>query len=176
MKAFVRTDMRKKILIMLMAWSMPTYLLAVDQEPEMTGTLGGTPHEWFILSHGKDSNASFIEMGDEIHIDITGFIDPETWSAQDALSMSLIMQEEELVSADVIQLIGYSPQPPLHTSEAGDIRVSVIRYERDARTVRVAGTVQGVLALQVEVNTPPSIEEGIEVDVQFNVEARKIEF
>lgn len=172
----MRANMRQKIIIMLIACLLPTGLLAVDEGPEVTGTLAGEPYEWFILSHGIDSNATFIEMGDHVHIDITGFIDPETRSAQDALSISLIMQEAKLISADIIQLIGYSPSPPLYTSEKADIRVSITHYERVGRTVQVEGTIHGVLALQVALDDPPSLEEGIAIDVQFDIVARMIEF
>ena len=42
--------------------------------------------------------------------------------------------------------------------------------------VHVAGKIHGMLALQVQLDEPPSAEEGIVIDVEFEVEAQKVEF
>ncbi|WP_340146558.1 hypothetical protein [Halomonas sp. PA16-9] len=39
--------------------------------------------EWFILRHGNDSNASFVELGDDINIDIAGSVDDEKWDGEE---------------------------------------------------------------------------------------------
>ncbi|HSP30436.1 MAG TPA: hypothetical protein VLO13_00220 [Halomonas sp.] len=64
---------------------------ASNMDPEIKGSLDGEPREWFILSHGNDSNASFVELGDDINIEITGFTDNESWESQEALLISLIV-------------------------------------------------------------------------------------
>lgn len=149
---------------------------ALEPSSEIEGLLEGEPREWFILSHGNDSNASFVELGDDINIDITGFVDKQVWEAQEALSISLTVRDEQLINAVVIHPLGVSISPPLYTSEGGEVAVTLTHYERASQMVHVAGTIQGVLALQVELGEPPSREEAIEIDVKFDVEAQKIEF
>lgn len=144
--------------------------------PQIAGTLDDELHEWFILSHGNDSNASFVELGDDINIDITGSVDEEVWEGEEALSISLAVNEEQLINAVVIYSIGASIAPPLFTSEGGEVVVTLTHYERTSQTVHVAGKIEGVLGLQVELGEPPSQEQGIEIDVAFDVEAQKIEF
>lgn len=144
--------------------------------PAISGTLDEELHEWFILSHGSDSNASFVELGDDINIDITGSVDEETWEGEEALSISLTVNEGELINAVAIYSIGSAISPPLYTSEGGDVAVTLTHYERSSQTVHVAGKIEGVLLLQVELGEPPSQEKGIEIDVAFDVEAQKVEF
>ncbi len=86
------------------------------------------------------------------------------------------MNEEQLTNAVVIYSIGASIAPPLFTSEGGEVVVTLTHYERTSQTVHVAGKIEGELLLQVELGEPPSQEEGIEIDVAFDVEAQKVEF
>ncbi|EHJ92033.1 hypothetical protein [Vreelandella boliviensis] len=172
--------MWKKIGIVLIASWLPISGFATEfaeqRTPEIAGSLDGELREWFILSHGNDSNASFVELGDDINIDITGSIDDEEWEGEEALLISLTVNEEQLINAVVIHSIATSISPPLFTSEGGEVAVTLTQYERTSQTVRVAGKIEGVLGLQVELGEPPSQEEGIEIDVAFDVEAQKIEF
>lgn len=168
--------MRKQIGIIVLACWLPILAYASELTPEIEGVLDGESHEWFILSQGSDSNASFVELGDEVHIDITGFIDGERWDARDAISISLTLVEDELMETDVVYLIGDTPLPPLYTSEDAQLTVSLTRYERDSQTVHIAGRIQGLMALQVQLDAPPSLEEGVEIDVSFDVQAQKVEF
>lgn len=188
--------MWKKIGIAVMAWCLPTFAVAGEPTPgrlvekasdqvaenisktaaQIKGSLDGERREWFILSHGNDSNASFVELGDNITIDITGFVDDEDWETQEALSISLTVSEEQLISAVVMHPLGTSPSPPLYTSEGGEVEVTLTHFERTSQLVHVAGKIQGLLALQVQLGEPPSQEESIEIDVTFDVEAQKIEF
>ncbi|HSP30437.1 MAG TPA: hypothetical protein VLO13_00225 [Halomonas sp.] len=73
-------------------------------------------------------------------------------------------------------MIGESPSPPLYTSDGAEVTVSLSHYERDGPMVHVAGKIHGMLALQVQLDEPPSAEEGMEIDVEFEVEAQKVEF
>ncbi|MGP9687045.1 hypothetical protein [Halomonas sp. AOP25-F1-15] len=172
--------MWKQIGIAVIAGWLPVGSVASDQSlqqsPDITGMLEGDSQEWFVLSQGDDSNASFVEFGDDINIDITGFIDPERWDAQEALSISLTVRDGQLLSAAVLQLIGTSTSPPLYTSDGGDVTVSLTHYERDGQAVHVAGTIQGMLALQVQLGDAPDPNESIDIDVTFDIEAQKIEF
>lgn len=189
--------MWKKIVVAALAWYLPTFAAAVEptlgsnaeqgsehdlphsseMAAQIKGSLDGELREWFILSHGNDSNASFIESGDHITIDITGFVDDEAWETQEALSISLtISGEGQLFSVVVLHPLGDSTSPPLYTSEGGDVEVTLTHYERTSQRVHVAGKIQGVLALQIQLDEPPSQEETIEIDVAFDVEAQKIEF
>ncbi len=144
--------------------------------PEIAGWLDDELREWFILSQGNDSNASFVELGDDINIDITGSVDDEAWEGEEALSISLSVNDGALMNAVVIYSIGSAISPPLFTSEGGDVAVTLTHYERSRQTVHVAGRIEGVLLLQVKLGEPPSQEEGIEIDVAFDVAAQKVEF
>ncbi|OJA04790.1 hypothetical protein [Halomonas sp. QHL1] len=172
--------MWKQIGITLIAFWLPVSSNATEHAdqptPEIVGSLDGEQREWFILSHGSDSNASFVELGDDINIDITGSVDDEVWEGEEALTISLTVNEEQLLNSVVLYSIGASISPPLFTSEGGEVVVTLTRYERSSQTVHVAGKIEGVLGLQVELGEPPSQEEGIEIDVTFDVEAQKIEF
>lgn len=174
--------MWKQIGITLIAAWLPVSAFATELSasertaPEIAGSLDGELREWFILSHGNDSNASFVELGDDINIDITGSVDDEVWEGDEALSISLTVNEGELINAVVIHSIGTTIAPPLFTSEGGEVAVTLTHYELSSQTVRVAGKIEGVLALQVELGEPPSQEEGMEIEVAFDVEAQKIEF
>ena len=189
--------MLKKITIAAMVWSLPAWSIASDTTPgsgvekangnaqtdtselaaQIEGTLDDEQREWFILSHGNDSNASFVEQGDEIVIDITGFVDDEAWETQEALSISLTVNNEaQLISAVVIHPLGESISPPLYTSEGGGADIRLTHYERTRQRIHVSGQIKGVLALQLTLDEPPSQEESIEINVEFDVKAQQIEF
>lgn len=176
--------MWKIIAIAALAWWLPTHAIATEPstkpttatDAEISGSLDGDSREWFILSHGSDSNASFVESGDDIKIDITGFIDDGAWETQESLSISLTVQEEQLITAVIIHPIGASVSPPLYTSEGAEVTVTLTHYERDRGRIHVAGRIEGQLALQLQLEEPPSQEESIHIGVEFDVEAQKIEF
>lgn len=188
--------MLKKIAIAVVSWSLPVLATADGAGPEselalaagnartneseiaaqIQGSLDGEQREWFILSRGNDSNASFVELGDDVAIDIIGFVDDEAWETQEGLSISLTVIEEKLVNAVVIHPLGASTSPPLYTSEGGEVDITLTHYERTSQSIHLSGRIEGVLALQVELGEPPSPEESIEIDVEFDIEAQKIEF
>ncbi|MGQ7262640.1 hypothetical protein [Vreelandella sp. V005] len=186
--------MWEKIAVAAIAWYLPAFAVepvfgsSADQGTDTTssqnmervaqikGALDDEQREWFILSHGRDSSASFVESGDHITVDITGFVDDEKWETQESLSLSLTVSEEQLTSATVLHPLGETPSPPLYTSEGGDVEVTLTHYERVNHRVYVAGSIKGALALQVQLGEPPHQEETIAVDVTFDVEAQKVEF
>ncbi len=162
---------------------------------EIAGWLDDEQRAWFVLSRGHDSNASFIEHGDNINVDITGFVDERSeerrvgkecrstgfvdeasWESEEALLISLTIHEQALLSAVVIHPLGESLSPPLYTSEGGQVTVTLEHFERTSQWVRVAGSIKGMLALQAQLGEPPAKEEGIEINVAFDVKAQKIEF
>lgn len=143
---------------------------------EIAGWLDDEQRAWFVLSRGHDSNASFIEHGDNINVDITGFVDEASWESEEALLISLTIHEQALLSAVVIHPLGESLSPPLYTSEGGQVTVTLEHFERTSQWVRVAGSIKGMLALQARLGEPPAKEEGIEINVAFDVKAQKIEF
>lgn len=158
--------------ILLLAGLLPL----TSQAASIEGTLEGEPREWFILSEGRDSNASYIEVGDQLQVSITGFIEPENWDAYEALSISLNVEDSQLIDAQVVHLIGNTAMPPLYTSEGGSVTVTLERFEQQGSQVHVAGHIQGVMALQSDLDATPSQDEGIDINVQFDVEAYRVEF
>lgn len=155
---------------------LPSSVLSDELPAPITGSLNGQAYEWFILSDESDSSASFVELGDELKIDITGSLDEERWDTNEALSISLTLQGDMLTKADVVYLIGDTPLPPLYTSENSEVMVTLLQVEHHRQTVHVTGSIQGVLALQVAMAEPPDREEGISINVRFDVIAKKIEF
>ena len=141
---------------------------AASQDTERVAQIKGTLDD--------EQRASFVESGDHITIDITGFIDDEMGETQESLSLSLTVSEEQLTSATVLHPLGDTPSPPLYTSEAGDVDVTLTHYERANHRVYVAGSIKGALALQVQLGEPPHQEETMAVDLTFDVEAQKVEF
>ncbi|MGP8290710.1 hypothetical protein ACT3OH_10670 [Vreelandella zhanjiangensis] len=158
--------------ILLLAGLLPL----TAQADSIEGTLEGEPREWFILSEGRDSNASYIEVGDQLQVSITGFIEPDNWDAYEALSISLNIEDSQLIDAQVVHLIGNTAMPPLYTSEGGSVTVTLERFEQQGSQVQVAVHIQGVMALQRDLDAIPSQDEGIDIDVQFDVEAYRVEF
>lgn len=146
------------------------------QAASIEGMLEDEAHEWFVVSQGNDSSASFMQRGDELHIDITGFREPRSEDARDALAMSLIVQQEALTEAKVVQLINGTTVPPLYTSEGGDVTVTLSHFERDGPQVHIVGRVEGSLALQTQLGSAPEPRQNISVDVNFDVKARKVAF
>ncbi|WP_404377471.1 hypothetical protein [Vreelandella aquamarina] len=151
-------------------------LVSADETADMVGTLGDKEYAWFVLRQGDDSNASFMEVGDQVHIEVTGFTDPVEWDAQEALMMRLTLEQGELVEASVLQLIGETAMPPLYTSEGGDISVVLSYIEREGRLLHVAGQVEGQLALQHTLDSPPVADEGVALSVRFDITAQKVAF
>lgn len=171
-----RNRMWKTIALVALAGWLPCSAVASESAAEIKGLLEGDSREWFVLSHGNDSNASFIESGDDIKIDITGFVDDDEWETQESLVIGLTIHEEQLISAVILHPIGASTSPPLYTSEGAEVTVTLTQYDRDRGRIHIAGRIEGELALQVRLDEPPSQEENINIDVAFDVEAQKIEF
>lgn len=147
-----------------------------QDQAEIKGSVDGEYREWYVLREGSDSNASFIEVGDQLQIDITGFAQPNSWDAREALAMSFVIEDEALVDAEVVHLISNTAIPPLYTSTGGTLDVSVNQIERNGPVVHIRGQIEGDLMLQEALGSAPSSDEGIGLDVQFDVEARKVEF
>lgn len=158
--------------ILLLAGLLPL----TAQAQNISGTLEGEPREWFILSEGRDSNASYIEVGDQLQVSITGFTEPESWNAHEALSISLNIEDNQLIDVQVVHLIGNTTMPPLYTSEGGNVTVMLERFEQQGSQIHVTGHIQGVMALQGDLDAAPSQEDGIDIDIQFDVEAYRVEF
>ncbi|WP_355660894.1 hypothetical protein [Halomonas salifodinae] len=145
-------------------------------EAEMAGELDGEARQWHILRHGDDSNASFTDLGGLYVVDLVGFVDPDAWRSQEALSISFTLMGEEVTEFDVVHLIGHSALPPVYTSEAAELTLTLEAFEVQGPVARVAGRVAGTLALQRHLGEPPSLEEGIAIDVRFEAEAERVEF
>ncbi|RUR30585.1 hypothetical protein [Vreelandella nanhaiensis] len=140
------------------------------------GTLEGEAYEWFVLNGGQDSSAAYVETGNQLDITITGFMDPDSRDAREALSMHLSVEDGELVDAQVVQLIGSAATPPFYTSEGGSVAVSISHFEQQGRLLHVAGRIKGSMALQNSVEAAQGPDEEIAIDVHFDVEAYRAEF
>ncbi|WP_422102232.1 hypothetical protein [Vreelandella sp.] len=151
-------------------------MLSADDTADITGTLGEEEYAWFVLRQGDDSNASFTEVGDQIHIEVTGFVDPMEWDAQEALAIRLVLEQGKLVDAKVMQLIGETTMPPLYTSQGGDVTVLLNDVELAGRELHVVGRIEGQLALQHALESPPNASEGVPLSVRFDITAQKVEF
>ncbi|MCC5883016.1 MAG: hypothetical protein JJU25_10320 [Halomonas sp.] len=176
--------MRRKVTLTF--WRWPLALLALSglahgQEPaemvgNMTGVLDGQEKEWFILSQGADSNATFTVAGDRTVIDLVGFIEPDSWRVRDSLSLSITLIEGEVVDFDLLHPIGASAMPPVFTSDEADVSLVLDTFEVTGGKAHVAGRVEGTLALQQALGEEATLEEGIRIAVEFDAEASRIEY
>lgn len=146
------------------------------ESAQIEGSLDGELREWFVLSQGDDSNASFVERGDQLHIDVIGFADSYSWDAREALAMSLTVEQETLTQAEVVHLISSAAMPPLYTSKESEVTVTLSHFEQQGRIAHIAGRIEGNLALQEALGEPPNPAESVSIDVQFEIEAHKVEF
>lgn len=170
----------------LRSWLGPVMLLAMtgaahaQEEAEtvgmMTGLLDGQEREWFILSQGVDSNATFTELGDRVVIDLVGFSAPDSWRVRDSLSLSITLDEGEIAKFDLLHPIGASVMPPVFTSDNAEVRLALHAFEVEGSKAHVAGRVEGVLALQQALGEEASLEEGIDIAVEFDANASRIEY
>ncbi|PMR75184.1 hypothetical protein C1H69_10915 [Billgrantia endophytica] len=151
-------------------WSAPALAERLE------GVLDGKEREWFILRHEGDSTATFTDLGGMHTIDVVGFVDPDSWNSRDSLSISMTLMDGEVTDYDVLYLIGTSAMPPLYTSEEADVRLLLESFDVDGNTARVVGRVEGTLALQATLGEEPSLEEGVDIAVTFDIEASRIEF
>lgn len=153
--------------ILLIAGLLPLF----GQAASIEGTLEGETYEWFVINGGQDSSAAYVETGEQLDITITGFAEPESLDAREALSMRLSIANGELVDALVIQLIGSAATPPFYTSEGGNVSVSLSHFEQHGRRIQVAGQIQGSLTLHNSLEAEQNPDEEIAIDVRFDVEA-----
>ncbi len=169
----------------LLSWPL-TLVLAVSamanspEEPEtigtMTGLLDGEEREWFILRQDDDSNATFTDTGNRIVIDLVGFDEPEFGQVRDSLSLSITLVEGEVTHFDLLHPIGATSMPPVFTSENADMRLALETFDVEGSQARVAGRVEGVMALQKTLDEEAMLEEGVDISVEFDAEASRIEY
>ncbi|MGR4068716.1 hypothetical protein [Billgrantia sp. C5P2] len=153
---------------------------STPQEPEiignMVGLLDGEEREWFIVSQDADSNATFTELGDQVQIDLVGFVEADDWRVRDSLSLSITLVEGEVTEVDVLHPIGATAVPPVFTSDNATVRLNLHTFDRQGSKAHVAGRVEGILALQKELGEEAVEDEGIGISVEFDAEASRIEY
>ncbi|KAA0013840.1 hypothetical protein F0A17_05725 [Billgrantia pellis] len=142
----------------------------------ITGLLAGEEREWHILRQGTDSHATFTDQGEHYTIDLTGFVEPDRIEHLDSLSLSITLVDGEVTALDVLHPIGTSPMPPVFTSDGGDVRLELKAFSVEGTVARVAGRLEGSLALQKSLEDAPTLDEGIDISVAFDAEASRIEY
>jgi hypothetical protein len=169
-----------------LTWLLPLALLALpgvsaaQEEPEIVGTMSGLldeqAHEWFILSQGADSNATYTDAGDRIVIDLVGFSDPDHWRVRDSLSLSITLVEGEVAAFDVLHPIGGTAKPPVFTSDNADLLLVIDSFDVEGNKAHVSGRLEGSLAMQRSLEEAATLEEGVLISVEFDAEASRIEY
>ncbi len=143
----------------------------------LEGELDGAEREWFILRQDGEASATFTDIGDgDFLIDIVGFVDPDGRRSRDSLSISMALKDGEVLHYDVLNLIGTSAMPPVYTSEGADVQLTLVKFAEEGGVARVVGSVKGTLALQEALGEAPNLEEGIEIAVEFDITASRIEY
>ncbi len=143
----------------------------------LEGKLDDNEREWYILRQDNESSATFTDVGDgDFLIDIVGFADPDGRRSRDSLSISMALKDGELLHYDVLNLIGTSAMPPVYTSEGADVRLTLETFAVEGGVARVVGSVKGALALQEALGEAPNLEEGIDIAVEFDITASRIEY
>lgn len=150
------------------------------EEPEiigsMEGLLDGEEREWLIVSQDDDSNATFTELGDQVQIDLVGFVEADDRRIRDSLSLSITLAEGEVTEFDVLHPIGTTAMPPVFTSDDASVRLDLRTFDVRGGKAYVSGKVEGVLALQKALGESAVEDEGIGISVEFDAEASRIEY
>lgn len=142
----------------------------------IAGELDDQQQEWFIVSQGAESNATFTELGDHLTIDLVGFIEPDDWRVRDSLSLSITVVEGKVTEFDVLHPIGTTAMPPVFTSDGAEIRLILETLSLEGARAHVAGRLEGSLALQKALGEDATLEEGVEIAVEFDAHATRIEY
>ena len=171
----------------LSMWLAPLALLAMSfpaaglSEPleiagSVAGLLDGQEREWLIVREEGDSTATFTELGDHIKIELVGFVEGDVGQARESLSLSIIVVEGAVTGFDVLHPISTTAMPPVFTSEGAAVELTLDTFEVSGSRARVAGSVEGTLALQTELGEDAVMDEGVAIAVEFDVEALRIEY
>lgn len=175
---------QKKVLSM---WLAPLALLTMSfpaagaSEPleiagSMTGLLDGQEREWLIVREEGDSTATFTEFGDHIKIELVGFVEGDVGQARESLSLSIILVEGAVTEFDVLHPISTTAMPPVFTSEGAAVELTLDTFDVEGRHAHVAGRIAGTLAVQAALGEEAALEEGVDIAVEFDAEAIRIEY
>lgn len=175
---------RKQVLTMGLA---PLALLAMafpaagSPEPleiagSVTGLLDEQEREWLIVREGDDSTATFTELGDHIKIELVGFVEGDVGQARESLSLSIILVEGAVTEFDILHPISTTAMPPVFTSEGAAVELTLDTFEVSGSQARVAGSVEGTLALQTELGEDAVMDQGVAIAIEFDTEALRIEY
>ena len=136
----------------------------------MVGILGEDEYAWFVLHQGDDSNASFMEVGDQLKIEVTGLL-IRLSDAQQALAEFNVKNEELMGKRG--GFMGETAMPPLYTSEGGDITVTLSHVEQTGKTSMWWAILKNI-GLQHTLSHPAL--GGRALGVHFDITAQKVEF
>ncbi|WP_444677990.1 hypothetical protein [Halomonas sp. E19] len=142
----------------------------------LEGVVGDTHHAWFIHREGGDSSATFLDLEDRYRIEVVGFIAPGAMQWRDSLSLGITLVEGEVTSFDVLHGLGLSAMPPVYTSEGGAVILTLDAFAVDGGQARLAGRLDGRLALQPALGATPDIDQGVDIAIRFDVVASRIEY
>ena len=160
--------------------AVPVLAASAPEVPEVAGSivglLDGEEREWFILRQGSDSNATFTELDDQLKIELVGFVEADAWQVRESLSLSITLIEGELSEFDVLHPIGATAMPPVFTSDNAAVHLTLENFEMEGNHAHVAGRVEGALAVQAALGEEAVLGEGVEIAVEFNAEAIRIEY
>lgn len=171
----------------LSMWLAPLALLSMSfpaagsSEPleiagSVAGLLDGQEREWLIVREEGDSTATFTELGDHIKIELVGFVEDDVGQVRESLSLSIIVVEGVVTGFDVLHPISTTAMPPVFTSEGAAVELTLDTFEVSGNQARVAGSVEGTLALQTKLGKDAVMDEGVAIAVKFDTEAMRIEY
>ena len=142
----------------------------------VTGLLDEQEREWLIVREGDDSTATFTELGDRIKIELVGFVEGDVGQARESLSLSIILVEGAVTEFDILHPISTTAMPPVFTSEGAAVELTLDTFEVSGSQARVAGSVEGTLALQTELGEDAVMDQGVAIAIEFDTEALRIEY
>lgn len=160
--------------------AVPLLAASSPEAPEVAGRIVGLldeeEREWFIVRQGGDSNATFTELGDQIKIELVGFVEADAWQVRESLALSITLVEGEVTEFDVLHPIGATAMPPVFTSDNAAVRLVLDTFTVVGNRAQVVGSVEGSLALQTALGEEAVVEEGVDIAVSFDAEALRIEY
>lgn len=161
----------------LFGWLLLAMLWPITAVAErLEGVVDGIHHAWFIQREGGDSSATFLDLEDRYRIEVVGFIAPGAAQWRDSLSLGITLVGGEVAAFDVLHGVGLSAMPPVYTSEGGAVTLTLDAFAVEGGQARLAGRLDGRLALQHALGAAPDIDEGVDIAIRFDVVASRIEY
>jgi hypothetical protein len=151
---------------------MPLIVAGADR---IEGQIDGDPRSWHVLEFEGDSTATFHEFGHGmVSVSIQGHQEPR-FQVQGTISIDFAMMGNQVLGGAEV---AYFPEPsmvPNYTND-GEGRFELLRSDISGPEARFEGRFAGTLARTERMGDEPNPGDTIEVELYFDVTAKREEF